>query len=189
VEVAMTDCNAEAFDITLGWHPAEGCACDLERLYDEHSESLYRYAYAITGRREDAEDAVQDVFARVSDSNPTFTNVDNLRFYLLASVRNAAVSLLRKRKRRNEQDFACRIDIDDHHADDCQASVSSIVLRDAFETLPAEQKEVVVLKVYEGMTLAEISKAVGASIGTVSSRYNYALRKLRIALEEKADER
>jgi RNA polymerase sigma-70 factor, ECF subfamily len=189
VEVAMADCNAEAFDITLGWRPAVDCARDLERLYDEHSESLYRYAYAITGSREDAEDAVQDVFARISHSNPSFTNVDNLRFYLLASVRNAAVSLLRKRSRRNEQDLACHVETDNCHPDDCQASVSSIVLRDAFETLPAEQKEVVVLKVYEGMTLAEIAKAVGSSIGTVSSRYNYALRKLRVALEEKADER
>ena len=185
----MADCNAEALDITLGWRPAEDCARDLERLYDEHSESLYRYAYAIAGSREDAEDAVQDVFARISHSNPSFTNVGNLRFYLLASVRNAAVSLLRKRRRRREQDFTCNTETGSHHSDDCEASVSSIVLREAFETLPAEQKEVVVLKVYEGMTLAEISKAVGASIGTVSSRYNYALRKLRIALEEKADER
>jgi RNA polymerase sigma-70 factor, ECF subfamily len=188
VEVAMADCNVEAFDITLGWRPAEDCACDLERLYDEHSESLYRYAYAITGRREDAEDAVQDVFAHISQSNPSFTNVDNLRFYLLASVRNAAVSLLRKRRRRNEQDIDCHIDAHSHHPDDSEASVSSIVLRDAFETLPAEQKEVVVLRVYEGMTLAEISKGIGVSIGTVSSRYNYALRKLRFALEEKSDE-
>lgn len=184
----MTDCNAEAVDIKLTWRSTRDSVMDLERLYDEHSESLYRYALAVTGSREDAEDAVQDFFAVLARCNPTAAKIDNLRFYLLAGVRNAAITILRRRKRRNEQNLD-EDEPDNPCANPCSDTLNSLLLKDAFEKLPSEQREVIVLKVYEGMTLAEIAAAVGASIGTISSRYGYALRKLRIALEEKADER
>ncbi|MDO8587133.1 MAG: sigma-70 family RNA polymerase sigma factor [Armatimonadota bacterium] len=184
----MADCNADALDMTLGWRSAEKCASDLEQLYDEHSESLFRYALAITGSTEDAEDAVQDVFARVIRSNPSLRNVDNVRAYLLASARNAAFSLLRTRRRRNEDMFAGDAEIESS-ADTRETPADTLVLREAFESLPAEQREVILLKVYEGMTFSEISQAVDAPLGTITSRYRYALSRLRAALEEEADGR
>ncbi len=60
----------------------------------------------------------------------------------------------------------------------------STALRQAFARLPTEQREVLVLKVFEEMTFKEIAETVGASINTVTSRYRYGIAKLRQTLKE-----
>ncbi len=55
----------------------------------------------------------------------------------------------------------------------------------AFAELPTEQREVLVLKAFDGMTFKEIAQLVGASINTVASRYRYGIEELRRALEDK----
>jgi RNA polymerase sigma-70 factor, ECF subfamily len=56
-------------------------------------------------------------------------------------------------------------------------------LDEALRTLPSEQREVVHLKVFEGMTFQEIANLAGESINTVASRYRYAMDKLRVQLQ------
>jgi len=57
-----------------------------------------------------------------------------------------------------------------------------VAIERALLALPAEQREVVHLKIYEGMTLQEIADATGESINTVASRYRYAIEKMRAHL-------
>jgi RNA polymerase sigma-70 factor (ECF subfamily) len=60
----------------------------------------------------------------------------------------------------------------------------------AMQELPPEQREVIVLKFFHGMTFSEIGRVAGISPNTAASRYRYALDKLRLLLEEeKEDER
>ena len=185
----MTEDGVKALDISLRGRVGEYSPVDLEQLYDEHSESLYRYALALTSSCEDAEDVVQSVFARIARSNVDLTRIENHKHYFLTAIRNSAFSILRNRRRRGDHD-AIECDERDYQSEDVFAqSVDAIVLMRAFECLPAEQREVLVLKVYEGMSLSEIAHATKASIGTVSSRYNYALRRLKAALEDKANGR
>jgi RNA polymerase sigma-70 factor (ECF subfamily) len=60
-------------------------------------------------------------------------------------------------------------------------------VREALQALPEEQREVVVLKVYDQLTFAEIGRTVRASVNTVASRYRYGLQKLRKVLGDSAD--
>lgn len=60
-------------------------------------------------------------------------------------------------------------------------------IREALTDLPPEQREVVVLKVWQGRTFDEIGRLLGISPNTASSRYRYALEKLRAALGETED--
>jgi DNA-directed RNA polymerase specialized sigma24 family protein len=62
-----------------------------------------------------------------------------------------------------------------------------LLVENALAALPARQREVVVLKVYEGRTFGEIARLLNISPNTAASRYRYALEKLRPLLEEHAD--
>jgi RNA polymerase sigma factor (sigma-70 family) len=60
-----------------------------------------------------------------------------------------------------------------------------LLLEDALRDLPPEQREVVHLHVFEGLTFKEIASEAGASINTVAARYRYALARMRTALSQK----
>jgi len=157
----------------------------LERIYDAHARQLYRYALAITSFSEDAEDAVQEVFVRLSRERGRMARTDNPQGYLFSAVRNAAYSILRSRRRREVLTEAFCAEFP---AEDLSDVPQSRAVCEALAGLPVEQREVLVLKVYDQMSFKEIAGTVGASLGTVTSRYRYGIDKLRKALEVTDDE-
>ena len=161
----------------------------LEELYDLHARALFRYAVAVVGNAEDAEDAVQEVFTRVARESKRLARIRDVRAYLFTATRNAAYTILRKRRRRRETDYAKLADIESDADGEAQRSIDASVLRQTFVGLPVEQREVLALKVFEEMTFQEIALAVGASINTIASRYRYAVAKLRQVLEDEDERR
>lgn len=131
------------------------------------------------GRAADAEDAVQDGVARLWSRGPD--GVDDVKAYLVACVRSAAVDAgerAGRTRRREGGDLAS-----DPPAPmlECPAerAESRAAVEAALARLPAEQREVVVLKVWGGLTFAEIAAATGSPPNTAASRYRYALAALR----------
>jgi RNA polymerase sigma-70 factor, ECF subfamily len=164
---------------------ADECATSLEGVYDQYARSLYRYALALTGSSDDAEDAVQEVFVRLAREAKTLRKMKNVKAYLFTATRNSAYSVLRSRRRRAELSESMLWNASvDTAAQSTDLSAESAELRKAFAELPLEQRETLVLKVYDGMTFREIAAVVGASLGTVASRYRYGLARLRQALED-----
>lgn len=143
------------------------------RLYDEYGASLYRYAVMLLADPAAAEDAVHQVFASLLKIGAS--SIEQDANYLRRAVRNECYSMLRKRVGRGqvEKDF-----LELRH-DVLTRPEERIALQDALRTLPPEQREVVHLHVFEGLTFLEIAEAAGESINTVASRYRYALPKLR----------
>ncbi len=152
-------------------------------LYDAHGASMYSYALALLGVSEEAEDVVQDVFVKVCTANRL---PDNPRHYLLRSVRNEAFSRLRKRRLRfwkhssisGEARLFESPAVPDEEAERLSAALGG---------LPLDQRETVLLKVYEGMTFEETGRLTGVSTNTAASRYRYAIEKLRGLLAKGAD--
>ena len=142
------------------------------RLYDEHGVSLFRYALMLLADHSGAEDAVQQVFAAVMRQSGT---VENAAHYLRRAVRNECYSALRRRLTHPTlaQPLLEPIAPEPVSADE------RIALERAIVALPPEQREVVHLHVFEGMTFQEAADVAGESINTMSSRYRYALEKLR----------
>ena len=156
----------------------------LRSLHDQYAASLYRYALALTCSVEDAQDAVQEVFARISRKPLHFTEVQNVRAYLFSATRNAAYSILRGRKRCEALHEAICSDIAAVCAPNTrQMSATIIVIRDAIAELSIEQREVLVLKILDQMTFKEIGQMVKAPMNTVAGRYRYGIEKLRLALQ------
>jgi RNA polymerase sigma-70 factor, ECF subfamily len=160
----------------------EDRAALVGRLYDTHGAALYRYALMLTGNHAAAEDVVQQVFTVVLRQSGS---IENEPHYLRRSVRNECYSVLRRRRRRLAEDRPLLEPIEPGAigADD------RIALERALLTLPAKQREVIHLHVFEGMTFQEAADAMGESINTIASRYRYAVEKLRAAFRSTAERR
>lgn len=145
----------------------------VARVYAESGPRLYRYALMILANRDDAADVVQQVFTAVL-SLKRLPSVDDDAAYFRTAVRHAAYSLLRKRRTARG---AAGLMLEPVAAGCSPAEQAA--LEQALASLPPEQREVVHLHVYEGMTFQEIATLTGESINTISARYRYALVALR----------
>jgi len=155
----------------------------LRSTHKQYSQSLFRYALTLTCSVDDAQDAVQEVFGRVSGERQLMTEVRDIRAYLFKATRNAAFSVLRKRQRSQALHDAICADLASVCAPQTrQLSATIIAIRGAFSHLSTEQREVLVLKILDQLTFREIAQATGAPINTVFGRYRYGIEKLRRAL-------
>lgn len=153
-------------------------ADDLETAYDLHGRALYRYALGVTGSREDAEDAVQEVFVKLAGYGRLPCAGPKLARYLFRAARNAAIGMLRRRGRTRTAP------LDGDLAAEATEGESFAGLSECVLNLPIKQREVVALKVLEEMTFEEIGRALGISPNTAASRYRYAIARLRSAMED-----
>ena len=149
------------------------------RLYDELAAGLYRYAVMLLADAGAAEDAMQQVFAALLRHKGS---IDNETHYLRRAVRNECYSMLRGRVRRREEPGRPLLE---PVAAEGVNHAERLALEEAIRGLPAEQREVIHLHAFEGLTFQEVATACGESINTVASRYRYALARLRDVLTPK----
>jgi len=122
---------------------AEGQEAAFVELYDQFADRLYAVAVAVTGSTADAEDAVHDTFLAVWQSRRALARVDNLATYLFASLRRAAVRVVKRRRRLQRA------------ASDAARTASAVAvspgtnddLDRAVRNLPDAQREVIALRI------------------------------------------
>jgi RNA polymerase sigma-70 factor (ECF subfamily) len=156
--------------------PADGAAADrIGRAYDRFAGPLYRHALMILADHAAAGDAVHQVFTSwLGAAGPP---PDEEERYLRRAVRNACYSALRQRRANPiETGGAALLE---SVAADRDRPEERIAIEQAMRSLPAEQREVIHLKVFEGWTFQEIADFGGDSINTIASRYRYAMDKMR----------
>ena len=155
--------------------PQESVGC----LYDRYGSSLYRYALMLLADSAAAEDAVQQVFTSVLRSGAS-ARIQADGSYLRRAARNECFSMLRRRAMRpiEGQPGALLEPIAPVDAEPDER----LALERGIRSLTPEQREVVHLHVFDGLTFREIAEASGESINTVAARYRYALAKLRVLL-------
>lgn len=153
----------------------------LGALFDLTSHRLVRFAVALSHNQHDAEDCVQTALVRVAREPALLGAVACPWAYLLRMVRNEVLLLGRRRKNRpvmgDLTDLVTFRRVDELEREETHREVWS-----ALRALPTEQAEVVVLKIWEGMTFAEIAQILELSPNTAASRYQYALAKLTTKL-------
>lgn len=152
-------------------------------LYQRHKAMVAGYARAITGSREEAENIVQEVFLAVIRRFESLKPEGNFRAYLLTRARGLALNLRRVRLP-DHGDCPDAALAEPGPPEAAEKEEAAERLRAALESLPREQREVVALRAHGGMTVAEIADMLGEPVGTIKSRYRYALEKLRVSLQE-----
>lgn len=149
---------------------------ELEKTYLEHRQGLYTLALSITRHPEAAEDAVHEAFLRLCrrDAAPRGDAVA----YVFAAVRNSAADQRRRSGMRSDPVPIFNGQAPDPAAQAEKAELSRR-LREALEGLPDEQREAVVLRVYAGLTFAQMAEVGNEPLQTVAARYRRALERLR----------
>jgi len=154
----------------------------LNGLFDLSSQRLVRYATTITRNQHDAEDAVQATMVLVAKNLRRFCQSEQPWPYLLRIVRNESLLIARRKKRwtlsGNLTDLFTRRLVDEVEMEETFRAVWG-----ALRSLPTEQAEVVVLKIWEEMTFAQMAAVLEVSSNTVASRYRYAMQKLAQKLD------
>jgi RNA polymerase sigma-70 factor (ECF subfamily) len=146
----------------------------LALLYDRFAPALYRTACGLLGSAADAEDVVHDVFVALARGRAQLPAIINARSYLFVALRRMVV---RRTVRRSPGPLP------DDMPDTRKPPERDEHLDQALARLPAEQREVVVLKIDGDLTFAELADVLGISPNTAASRYRYAMEKLRADLE------
>lgn len=156
----------------------------LRVLHDEHAPALWRYVVWLTGDRELAEDVVQEALLRawrrprVLDQSET-----SARAWLFTVARNLVVDHARSARSRNE--IVTDAPPERAIADQTDALLDAWLISDALTALSREHRVVIVHSYYLGQSTAEIARELDIPDGTVKSRLHYALRALRLALQER----
>jgi RNA polymerase sigma-70 factor (ECF subfamily) len=158
----------------------------LDELYDRYGEKMYHYLALRLGSSEDAEDVLQEAFCRLAKYSVRWTVVRNPKAFVFKVLRNEANRhLARSIKQREDGQKYPEREIRPVFAIDNAADNSATVISQALSRLPDDQKEIIILKVFQDFTFKEVASVCGLSINTAASRYRYGLEKLRASLEGK----
>jgi RNA polymerase sigma-70 factor, ECF subfamily len=156
----------------------------VRALYAEHAGPLLRYAlHLMGGDRQRAEDIVQETLLRAW-LHPEAIADRPARPWLFAVARNLAVDAYRARKARPREVGEGPLELLPS-PDDAERALESWAVADALRSLRPEHRGVLLETYYYGKSVAEASVALGIPAGTVKSRTFYALRALRLELEER----
>ena len=152
---------------------------NLSTWFEAHADALVLYARQWLDRG-GAEDVVQEVFVRLMAQR---REPPNVKAWLYACVRNAAISEARSvfRRRRREQTAAGRTPgwFNPHPRDVLEADT----VQRAVQSLPARQREILLLRVWSGMTLNEVAQVTGMAISTIFDEYRRGLDGVRQVME------
>lgn len=155
---------------------AAGKAHALEELYDRHAASLFRHAVVLCRQRHDAEDLVHAVFMKLVAAGAPLLGVRTPASYLHRVLHTTWIDQHRRAV------VAERVAAHTTVESSVDPANDSIDVTRALEALPAEQREVILLHVYDGFSFREIGRLTGVSLFTAAARYQLGLRKLRVAL-------
>lgn len=155
-------------------------------LYDEHAAALWRYALRLTGDRARAEDVVQETLLRAWRHPHVTADVDrSARAWLFTVARNMIIDERRSARFRHETDVPEPELVSDRPSpDQVDTALDRILLSTAMSQLSEEHRAVVRRAYYQGWTTGQIAADLQIPEGTVKSRLHYAVRALRLGLEE-----
>src|SRR2546428_4428416 len=184
--------SIEPSDEALAERVGEGDIVAFATLYDRYARRVYAWATRILGPG-DADDATQEVFLRLWDRARQFDRARGLCGAWFAAVSRHEI-IGRARRRAREQRLVVSEEIDEllAQAPDPRPSVEArawMTERDAslaaaVRELPADQRRVIVMAYFGGLSQSEIAAAISAPLGTVKKRTSLALAKLRRAIAQ-----
>jgi RNA polymerase sigma-70 factor (ECF subfamily) len=159
-------------------------------------QPLFRFVYRMLPRTEDARDVCQETFLRILEKSHRFHPGSRFSTWMYQIALNLCRDQARRRRRwgllvREGSDLPERAAgpratrLQDDPAACAERGEKASAVRDALEQLPAAQREVIVLKEFEGLKFREIAEILGCPESTVKSRLYHGLSGVRSALERR----
>lgn len=153
----------------------------FELLMRKYQERLYWHIRSIVSFHEDADDVIQNVFIKVWHKLGQYRGEAQLYTWLYRVATNEALSHIKKQNKRNalsideeENGLAEQLKADEYFdGDDADA-----YLQEAIAELPDKQKEVFLLRYYEGIKYDDMSEMLATSVGALKASYHHAVKKI-----------
>ncbi|HZZ85165.1 MAG TPA: RNA polymerase sigma factor [Anaeromyxobacteraceae bacterium] len=163
-----------------------GDVAAFEALLDRHRQGVFRFLRRFVGDAARADDLAQDCWMRFIGAAPRWKASGSFKTWLYAVARNLATDAARRTAHRDHEPLE-RTAGRDGKEPAAGAPEGDVLLRAALEraiaALPEDQREVFLLREYEGLSFAEVAEVTAALLPTVKSRMRYALEALRRALD------
>ena len=153
----------------------------LERLYDQHAQALFAFLLNLTRNEDDARDVLQEIFTKLARQPTLLRPARDERAFLIRLAHNAAIDLMRRRGTRDKyhEQFGSEQFSAFAPTSDPDEAAFRAELANALGELPPDQRAVIHLKLWEGLTFEQIADTLDISANTAASRYRYGLDKLR----------
>lgn len=171
----MTEADARS-DEALVEAANRGDVAAFEALYRRYRDWVVRLAYRFTGNRDDALDVLQETFTYLLSKFPGFRLSARMTTFLYPVVKNLSLTSVRKRSRYTSAEETLR-EAAVHPPATGRATRDELAA--AVAVLPEAQREVLLMRFVDDMSLAEIAQALSIPLGTVKSRLHNALQTLR----------
>lgn len=148
----------------------------FEALYYRYRDWVYRLAWRFTGNRQDALDVLQETFIYLLSKFPGFELTASMTSFLYPAVRHLSLAVRSKNRRftSDEEILSELAAPTSEETDRCRSELAAVLT-----VLPNEQREVLLMRYVDDMSLQEIATALNIPLGTVKSRLHHALRTLR----------
>jgi RNA polymerase sigma-70 factor, ECF subfamily len=191
IEVMMSttedDLNVEKF--------IDGDEGAFEALFQKYRNPLFGYLYYMLQERQAAEDVFQDTWLRIIENISRYRYEDKFPQFLYRVAGNGALDLMRKRKKGREIPMSGEGEkslLDRNLITDLRQSPEAVTERNVLceeliggiRALPADQRQVFLLRHYLDMPFKEVARVIGCSLNTALGRMHYAFRNMRKYLDE-----
>jgi RNA polymerase sigma-70 factor (ECF subfamily) len=173
----------------------EGSELAFAELIRRHQQKIYTSIYLFVKDRELAEDLFQDVFIKIIDTlrKGNYNHEGKFSQWAIRIAYNMCVDQFRRNKRRTKVSGGDDFDIfdilelpDENREDQLIRSETHDRIKQLVDSLPEEQREVVILRHYADMSFKDIAQLTRVSINTALGRMRYALINIRKMMEERS---
>lgn len=171
---------------------ARGDVSAFEALYDRHSSTVYAVLLRILANAEDAQEVLQETFVKAWTNAKMFDAVRGTEVaWLISIARSRGIDRLRSRRLRSDRENDAGREVSIHSsfvetttgAEHAVQSEERAAVRSALAELPEAQRIALELAYFEGMSQSEIAAKLGEPLGTVKTRMQLGMKKLRERLQ------
>ena len=163
----------------LSFGPMKTEKPSLREVFEAEESALLRFAHGILGRREVAEDIVQDAFLRL---HAHWDEVANPRAWLFRTIRNLSLNHLRDHKREVSTEESPEWAIDEAPADQLARMEAAGAVRMLIAEMADDDRSLLLLKYGQDLKYEQISKKTGLSVGNVGYKLHHLLKDLGVSL-------
>ncbi len=152
---------------------------EFGQLYDHYVKKVYGFVYFKTMHREDAEDLTSQTFIKAMEKIRSFDPDTNFSAWLFAIARNAVIDHFRVRKQEARIEDCWRLDsgADIGAAAADRETILRVIKR--LDRFTPVQREIILLRIWGGMSFSEIASATGKSEGSVKMSFSRHIREIR----------